>query len=78
MTQPAPSTSQSTSSPGCGSTIAAAPIGIHREATIAPATPAVAPAMAARKGAAEADATACRCVMPTACSTCRSTTVAEV
>src|SRR6266516_274190 len=54
-TQPALRTSQSTSIPGCGSTMDATPIGIHREATIAPTTPAVVPAAAARKGAAEAD-----------------------
>lgn len=54
VAQSAPSTSQSTSSPGCGSRIAAAPIGIDREATIAPATPTVVFAAAARKGAAEA------------------------
>src|SRR6266536_2083489 len=78
MTQPVPRTSQSTSSPGCGSKIDAAPIGIHREATIAPAMPSVAPAAAARNGAAEADATACRGVMPTARRTCRSDTVEDV
>ncbi len=78
MTQPAPSTSQSMSSPGCGSTIDATPIGIHREATIAAATPAVAPAAPARNGAAEADATACRRVMPTARNTWRSTMVEDV
>src|SRR6266536_3105259 len=75
MAHPVPSTSQSTSSPGCGSTIDARPIGIHREATTAPATPAVVPAAPARKGAADAAATACRGVMPTARKTCRSATV---
>lgn len=60
MTQPGPRISQSTSMPGCGSANDAAPIGIHRDATTAAATPSVPPAAAASNGAAEADATACR------------------
>ncbi len=78
MTHPAPRTSQSTSIPGCGSMIEAKPIGIHREATMAPATPSVPPLTPARNGPAEAAAMACRRVMPTAWSTWRSATVAEV
>ena len=64
--------------PGCGSLYDAAPIGIQREATMAAATPSVAPAAAASSGGAVADATAWRGVMPTACRTWRSATVAEV
>ena len=45
---------------------------------MAATTPSVDPAAAASSGAAVADATACRGVMPTACRTCRSATVAEV
>jgi hypothetical protein len=45
---------------------------------MAAATPSVAPTAAASSGGAVADATACRGVIPTACSTCRSATVAEV
>ena len=76
--QPGPRISQSASMPGCGSTYDAAPIGIQRDATMAAATPSVAPATAARNGGAAADATAWRGVMPTACRTWRSATVAEV
>ncbi len=36
MTQPGPRTTQSTLIPGCGSAMDARPIGIHREATMAP------------------------------------------
>ena len=64
--------------PGCGSLYDAAPIGIQREATMAATTPSVAPAAAASSGGAVADATAWRGVMPTACRTWRSATVAEV
>ena len=64
--------------PGCGSLYDAAPIGIHLEATVAAATPSVAPAAAASVGGAAADATAWRGVRPTACRTWRSVTVAEV
>ena len=64
--------------PGCGSQYDAAPIGIQREATMAAATPSVAPAAAASSGGAVADATAWRGVMPTACRTWRSATVAEI
>ena len=56
----------------------ATPIGIHREATAAPATPRVPPASPARNGPAEAAAMACGRVMPTAWSTWRSGTVAEM
>jgi hypothetical protein len=77
-TQPGPRISQSALTPGCGSTYEAAPIGIHREATMAAATPRVAPAAAATAGGAAADATAWRGVMPTACRTWRSATAAEV
>ena len=56
----------------------ATPIGIHCEATIAPAIPRVAPATAARKGAALAAAVACRGVMPGARRIWRSATVAEM
>ena len=45
---------------------------------MADATPSVAPAVAASSGGAVADATAWRGVMPTACRTWRSATVAEV
>ena len=45
---------------------------------MAAATPSVDPAAAASSGGAVADATACRGVMPTACRTWRSATVAEV
>ena len=45
---------------------------------MAPATPTVPPVTPARNGPAEAAATACRRVMPTAWSTWRSATVAEV
>ena len=77
-TQPGPRISQSASRPGCGSPYDAAPIGIQRDATLAATTPSVAPAAAARNGGAAADATAWRGVMPTACRTCRSATLAEV
>src|SRR5207248_8276281 len=77
-TQPEPRISQSASIPGCGSVYDAAPIGIHRDATMAAATPSVAPAVAASSGGAAADATAWRGVMPTACRTWRSDVVAEV
>ena len=69
MTQPGPRTTQSMLIPGCGSEIEATPIGIHRDATMAPATPSVAPASPARKGPAAAAAIACGRVMPTDCST---------
>ena len=68
-TQPGPRISQSASIPGCGSVYDAPPIGIHREATMAAATPSVAPAAAASSGGAVADATAWRGVRPTACRT---------
>jgi hypothetical protein len=55
----------------------AIPIGVHADATIAPAIPPVAPATAARNGAAQAAAVACRGVMPGARRICRSDTVAE-
>ena len=45
---------------------------------MAAATPSVDPAAAASSGGAVADATAWRGVIPTACRTCRSATVAEV
>ena len=77
-THPGPRTSQSASMPGCGSAMEARPIGIHREATMAPATPSVLPATPARAGPADAAAMACRRVMPSAWSTWRSATVAEV
>src|SRR6185437_9125066 len=77
-TQPGPRISQSALMPGCGSWYDAAAIGIQREATRAAATPSVDPAAAASSGGAVADATAWSGVMPTACRTCRSATVAEV
>ena len=76
-TQPVPSTSQSALIPGWGSTAAAAPIGIHCEATMAAATPMVAPASAARAGAAAAAAAPCRRVSPTDCRICRSAVVLD-
>ena len=75
--QPVPSTSQSALIPGLGSAREAAPIGIQLEATIAAATPSVAPATAASPGASAADAAACRRVSPTARSTRSSATAAE-
>jgi len=77
-TQPMPRTSQSALKPGCGSSIAGAPIGIQRDATMAPATPRVVPATAARNGPAAAAATACRGRKPGARSSCRSATVVEM
>src|SRR5690348_10295390 len=57
MTQPGPRITQSASIPGCGSAYDAMPMGIQRDATIAPATPSVAPATAATNGPALAAAT---------------------
>jgi hypothetical protein len=76
--QPTPRTSQSALIPGCGSSMEATPIGIHRDATTAPVIPRVAPATAARPGAAQAAAVVCRGVMPGALRSWRSATVAEL
>src|SRR6185437_182954 len=75
--QPGPRTSQFAAKPGSGSAIEASPIGVHSDAMSAAATPAVAPATAARPGATAADTAACRRVRPTACRTRRSTAAPE-